>query len=380
MNTYKSSRLRTGEVGGLRKRPPLLERLHVDKTLLYLLLLMAGYGLFILYSAGSQDEGLFEGQVIRSSMAFGLMFVMAQIQPRYYYLAVPWLYTIGILLLVAVLLVGDVGKGAQRWLDLKFIRFQPSEIMKLTVPMMVAYYFSERALPCSPGHALIAGFMIILPALLIAKQPDLGTALLITASGISVLFLAGLSWRYIITIISVAAICAPILWHFMHDYQRKRIMMFLNPETDPLGSGYNIIQSQIAIGSGGFAGKGWLHGTQSHLEFLPEHATDFVFAVISEELGFVGVCLLLTLYTFILVRCANMSTQAQNTFTKLLSGSITLTFAIYIIINIGMVSGVLPVVGIPLPLVSYGGTSIVTLMAGFGIIMSIYTHRHMVAE
>lgn len=380
MNTYKSSRLRTGEVGGLRKKPRLLERLHVDETLLYILFAMATYGLFILYSAGSQDPGLFEGQVIRSSLAFGLMFILAQIQPRYYYLAVPWLYTIGILLLIAVLLVGDVGKGAQRWLDLKFIRFQPSELMKLTVPMMIAYYFSERPLPCTPRHAIVAGFMILVPALLIAKQPDLGTALLIIASGVAVLFLAGLSWKYIITIISLAGVCAPILWHFMHDYQRKRIMMFLNPETDPLGSGYNIIQSQIAIGSGGFAGKGWLEGTQSHLEFLPEHATDFVFAVISEELGFLGVCLLLTLYTFILLRCTSMSTQAQNTFTKLLSGSITLTFAIYIIINIGMVSGVLPVVGIPLPLVSYGGTSIVTLMAGFGIIMSIYTHRHMVAE
>jgi rod shape determining protein RodA len=380
MNTYRSSRLRTGDSTGLRKKIPLLERFHVDKTLLYLLLLMAGYGLFILYSAGSQDPGLFEGQVMRSSMAFGLMFVMAQIQPRYYYLAVPWLYTIGILLLIAVLLVGDIGKGAQRWLDLKFIRFQPSELMKLMVPMMIAYYFSERPLPCTAGHALIAGFMIIIPALLIAKQPDLGTALLIIASGLSILFLAGISWRYIITIVTLGGVCAPVLWHFMHDYQRKRIMMFLNPETDPLGSGYNIIQSQIAIGSGGFMGKGWLEGTQSHLEFLPEHATDFVFAVISEELGFVGVCLLLLLYTFILIRCANMSGQAHNTFTKLLSGSITLTFAIYIIINIGMVSGVLPVVGIPLPLVSYGGTSIVTLMAGFGIIMSIYTHRHLVSE
>ncbi len=366
--------------------PPLLDeaprirrrqwRLHADWPLLIALLLLAGLGLFVLYSASDQSLAVVRAQGLRILLAFVVMLLLAQIAPYAIQFWSPWLYGLGLLLLLAVLFMGEVGKGAQRWLDLGFVTFQPSEIMKLAVPMMIAWYFAEAPLPPNRKRLLVAGVLLILPTLLVAKQPDLGTALLIASSGIFVLLLAGLSWRFIGVFTLLILACTPIAWHYLlHDYQRQRVLTFINPENDPLGAGYHIIQSTIAIGSGGIYGKGWLNGTQSHLDFLPERSTDFIFAVLSEELGFLGVLALLSLYAFIIARGLFIASQAQHTFGRLLAGSITLTFFVYVFVNIGMVSGILPVVGVPLPLVSYGGTSVVTLLAGFGILMSIQTHR-----
>lgn len=354
-------------------KPSLWVRFHIDAPLLLMICLVICLGLMILASAGNQEVGILDRQFVRLFIAFSLLVGVAQVPIRYYLWVVPWIYLMGLVLLLAVLVVGDKGKGAQRWLDLKFVRFQPSEIMKLTVPMMVAYYFANRALPCKFKDVVICMMIILVPTLLIAKQPDLGTSLLIASSGLFGIFLAGLPWRYIFSMVFLALIGAPVLWMFMHDYQKKRVLMFLDPETDRLGSGYHIIQSKIAIGSGGFFGKGWFDGTQSQLSFLPERSTDFIFAVLAEEWGFIGVFVLLVLYFLLIARCAWISVRATDTFTRLLAGSITFTLAIYVIINIGMVSDVLPVVGMPLPLISYGGTSIVTLMLGFGILMAIQT-------
>jgi len=284
-------------------------------------------------------------------------------------------------LLGLVLIMGEVGKGAQRWLDIGVLRFQPSELMKLAAPMAAAWYLHERPLPPKFSETLIvAALAVALPAALIARQPDLGTALLIAASGLIVILLAGLSWRLIIMSAVLALAAAPLLWFNMHEYQRQRVLTFLNPESDPLGSGYHIIQSKIAIGSGGVFGKGWLNGTQAQLEFLPERATDFIFAVLGEEFGLLGLCSLLLVYIFIVLRGLYIATQAQDTFGRLLAGSISLTFFVYVLVNTGMVTGLLPVVGVPLPMVSYGGTSMVTLMAGFGILMSVHSHRKLVAQ
>ncbi len=353
--------------------------LHLDAALLFALVALSTLGLFVLYSSAGGDEQLLMRQTMRLSLAFGTLVIIAQLRPQWLERWTPWLYGIGLLLLLAVLVAGDVGKGAQRWLDLGFVRFQPSEMMKLAVPMMVAWYLSDKRLPPSGWRLLIAGALIIVPVMLIAKQPDLGTSLLIGSAGFFVLFLAGLSWRLLGGLGLLAAAGAPVLWHFMRDYQRQRVITFLNPEQDPLGAGYHIIQSKIAIGSGGLFGKGWLNGTQAHLEFLPERSTDFIFAVLGEEFGLVGIGVLLLVYSFIIVRSLYIATQAQDTFGRLLGGSLAMTFFIYIIVNTGMVTGLLPVVGLPLPMVSYGGTSMVTLMAGFGILMSIHTHRKLLA-
>ena len=354
--------------------------LHLDGTLLFGLILVSAFGLAVLYSASGQSSEALLRQGIRLGLAFGAMVALAQIPPAWLYRWAPWLYGAGIMLLVAVLLVGDVGKGAQRWLDLGFIRFQPSEMMKLALPLMIAWYLSETRLPPSASRLLVSAGLIILPVMLIARQPDLGTSLLIGSAGFFVLFLAGLQWRLLALLGGLAAAGLPVLWHFMRDYQRQRVITFLNPEQDPLGTGYHIIQSKIAIGSGGLFGKGWLNGTQAHLEFLPERSTDFIFAVLGEEFGLIGILVLLLLYAFIIVRGIYIATQAQDTFTRLLAGSLSLTFVVYIIVNTGMVTGLLPVVGLPLPLVSYGGTSMVTLMIGFGMLMSIHTHRKLLAN
>jgi len=351
-------------------------RLRIDWPLLVALLLLATIGLFVLYSASGQNMAVVQAQGLRILLAFFIMLLLAQIVPYGIQFWSPWLYGLGLLLLLAVLVMGEIGKGAQRWLDLGFVTFQPSEIMKLAVPMMIAWYFAEAPLPPNRKRLSIAGVLLIIPTLLVAKQPDLGTALLIASSGIFVLLLAGLSLRFISIFLFLILACTPIAWNYLlHDYQRQRILTFINPENDPLGAGYHIIQSTIAIGSGGIYGKGWLNGTQSHLDFLPERSTDFIFAVLSEEFGFLGVISLLSLYTFIIARGLIIASQAQHTFGRLLAGSITMTFFVYVFVNIGMVSGILPVVGVPLPLVSYGGTSVVTLLAGFGILMSIHTHR-----
>ncbi len=353
--------------------------LHLDATLLISLLLTCAFGLSILYSASGQSDATLIRQLVRLGAAFFALVVVAQFRPQWLHRWTPWLYGTGILLLIAVLVAGDVGKGAQRWLDLGVLRFQPSEMMKLAVPMMVAWYLSDQRLPPTWRQLLISGLLIIVPALLVARQPDLGTSLLIASAGFFVLFFAGLSWRLLSGLALLAAAGAPVLWHFMHDYQRQRVITLLNPEQDPLGAGYHIIQSKIAIGSGGLFGKGWLNGTQAQLEFLPERSTDFIFAVLGEEFGLAGILVLLLLYAFIVLRSLYISTQAQDTYSRLLGGSLAMTFFIYFIVNTGMVTGLLPVVGLPLPLVSYGGTSIVTLMAGFGILMSIQTHRKLLA-
>ena len=353
--------------------------MHFDAALLFGLLAVSALGLFVLYSSAGGDDRLVSRQIIRLGIAFGGMVLVAQLRPQWLLRWTPWLYGLGLALLVAVLVVGDVGKGAQRWLDLGFVRFQPSEMMKLAVPMMVAWYLSDKRLPPTYKRMLIAGGLIAKPVLLIAVQPDLGTSLLIACAGFFALFLAGLSWKLLGGLALLATASAPVLWHFMHDYQRQRVITFLNPEQDPLGTGYHIIQSKIAIGSGGMFGKGWLNGTQAHLEFLPERSTDFIFAVLGEEFGLFGIGVIVTIYSFIIVRSLYIAAQAQDTYGRLLGGSLAMTFFIYFIVNTGMVTGLLPVVGLPLPLVSYGGTSMVTLMAGFGILMSIHTHRKLLA-
>jgi rod shape determining protein RodA len=356
-----------------------VEWLHIDAMLMLGLLLLLGVGLMMLFSAGGQDMGLIYRQLVRLGVAIGVMLLVAQIHPDRMRDSAYWLYGLGLMLLVAVLFFGHEGKGAQRWLDLGFFRFQPSEIIKLAVPILVAAFLAERPLPPSAWRLIVGLLLIGLPAFLIAKQPDLGTAILIASSGLIVIFLAGIRWKVIFAFLGSCAAAAPVLWYFMHDYQRRRVLTFLNPETDPLGAGYHIIQSKIAIGSGGLFGQGWLRGTQSHLEFLPERSTDFIFAVIAEEFGLAGAVLLLCLYLLIAGRGLFIASQAQSSFSRLLAGSISITFLVYVFVNVGMVTGLLPVVGVPLPLVSYGGTSMVTLLAGFGILMSIHTHRRMMS-
>lgn len=359
------------------RRQGLLAVFHIDLPLLVGLLLLCGFGLLVLYSASGENIAQTQRQAVRIGVAFVVMLTVAQINPITLRRWSPWLYAVGLLLLIAVLVFGEVGKGAQRWLDLGVLRFQPSEMVKLAVPLMIAWYLAEKRLPPSWLRLFAAALMIVVPVLLIAKQPDLGTAVLVASAGIFVLFLAGISWRLIGGLIVVAAAAAPLAWYLMRDYQRQRVLTFLDPEKDPLGAGYHIIQSKIAIGSGGVYGKGWLNGTQSQLDFLPERHTDFIFAVLSEEFGLVGVLILLSLYLFIVARGLFIATRAQDTFARLLAGSLTLVFFVYLFVNTGMVTGLMPVVGVPLPLVSYGGTSLVTLMAGFGILMSIHTHRRL---
>ncbi len=352
-----------------------LRKLHIDIPLFVTLVLISILSFVILYSSGGQDLEVLIRQGARVSLAFGLMILLAQIEPYQFKRWSVILFSAGLILLLAVLILGQIGKGAQRWLELGAFRFQPSEMIKITTPMMIAWYLAEYTLPPKPKQLLIASILIILPTLLIAKQPDLGTALLVASSGAAVLFFSGLSWWFIIGIGALLTAFTPILWHFMHDYQRARVLTFLNPEADPLGRGYHIIQSKIAIGSGGIYGKGWLGSTQSELDFLPESSTDFIFAVFAEEFGLFGCVSLLVLYLLIISRCLFIASQAKDTYSRLLAGSLAFTFFVYVFVNIGMVIGVLPVVGVPLPLISYGGTSIVTLCAGFGILMSIHTHK-----
>ncbi len=349
--------------------------IHIDVPLLISILLLIAMGLFILYSASSQNLVMIQQQVLRIGLSLIVMFFFAQISPTTYQRWALALYAIGTILLIAVLAVGHTGKGAERWLNLGFIRFQPSELMKLAIPMFLAHHFHKIHLPLTAKTILFAAIIIAIPTVLVMKQPDLGTAIILLVAGGSVLLLAGLSWYLITALFGLFALAAPFIWYLLHDYQRQRVLTFLDPERDPLGSGYHIIQSKIAIGSGGFFGKGWLNGTQSHLHFLPEHSTDFIFAVCGEELGFLGSIILITLFMIVTLRCLYITINAQDTFSRLLAGSLTLTFFVAFYVNMGMVTGILPVVGIPLPLVSYGGSSMVTLMASFGILMSIQTHR-----
>ena len=363
------------------RRIPIFTAIHIDVPLALGIFLLCLLGLFVVYSAGNSNMAYVYRQATFMSIGGIVMMVMAQITPRTMKRWSPWVFLLGILLLIAVLIIGSGAKGAQRWLDLPGLpRFQPSEIMKLAVPMMVSWFLSNKILPPSTRPIFTCLLIIVIPVVLIAKQPDLGTSILIGTSGVFVIFLAGMSYRLILFFISCGILAAPVLWYTMHEYQRQRVMTFLSPERDPLGSGWNIIQSKTAIGSGGFFGKGWLDGTQSQLDFLPESSTDFIIAVYAEEFGLVGIIVLLSLYLFVVGRGLYISTQAQDSFSRLIAGSITLTFFIYVFVNIGMVSGLLPVVGVPLPLISIGGTSIVTLMTGFGILMSIHTHRKWLSQ
>jgi rod shape determining protein RodA len=371
---------------GFRERQPLsvvgriVAGLKLDGPLLAGLLVICAFGMVVLWSAGGQDPGLLTRQLVRLAVALGVMVLVAQVPPKYMRLWSPWIFLMGVALLGTVLVGGDIGTGAQRWLDLGLVRFQPSEIMKLAVPMMAAWYLHDRPLPPRFLELLIVVALVVVPAVMIAMQPDLGTALLVASAGILVVLLGGLRARLILGMGAVAVALAPVLWHFMHDYQRRRVLTFLNPESDPLGAGYHIIQSKIAIGSGGLFGKGWLNGTQAQLDFLPERSTDFIFAVLGEEFGLLGQAMLIIAYLFVVGRGLYIATQAQDTFTRLLAGSISLTFFVYVFVNTGMVTGLLPVVGIPLPLISYGGTSMVTLMTGFGILMSVNGHRNLLAR
>jgi rod shape determining protein RodA len=354
--------------------------LKIDGPLVIGLALVAAYGLVVLYSASGQSMPTVLRTVARLALGTAAMLLLAQINPNFLRRSTPWLYAGGCLLLLIVAAIGHIGMGAQRWLDLGIFRFQPSELMKLAVPMMCAWYLHERPLPPSWLSLVVLSVLIMVPVALVVVQPDLGTAALIAIAGALVIILAGLRLRVIAVLLALAAVGAWFGWSFMHDYQRKRVLTFLNPQTDPLGAGYHIIQSQIAIGSGGVFGKGWMNGSQAQLEFLPERSTDFIFAVIGEEFGLLGLLLLLLLYVFVAGRAIYLATQTQDTYARLLAGSLALTFFVYVFINAGMVTGLLPVVGVPLPLVSYGGSSVVTLLAGFGILMALYSRRKLIGS
>lgn len=367
-----------------RYRSPLQQQrwggVILDLPLLVPMLIVVSIGFVVLYSAAGESIGPLIRQAVRFAVGFGAYFVLAQTPPRYLRIWTPWLFGIVLGLLLLVMVEGEVGGGAKRWLNIGIVSFQPSELMKLAVPMMVAWFLHDRVLPPSFGNLLVLLIIVFVPALLIERQPDLGTALLVLAAGSLTILLAGVSLRLIAYGTASILIAAPLLWQFvMRDYQRARILTFLNPETDPLGAGYNIIQSEIAIGSGGIFGKGWLNGTQAQLEFLPERSTDFIFAVMAEEFGLLGLAFLLILYLTVIGRGLYIAAQARDTFTRLLAGGVSLTFFVYVFVNAGMVSGILPIVGVPLPLVSAGGTSMVTLMASFGMLASINGHRKLLA-
>ena len=359
----------------------LLLALHLDGPLFIALCLVAAVGSIVVFSASGQSLRMLEAQLLRFVLGLGAMIMLAQIPPRLIRTVTPWAYLLGLLLLFAVMLTGDIAMGAQRWLDLGIVRFQPSEMMKLAVPLACAWYLHERPLPPSMLSLLVLFAAIGVPTLLIAEQPDLGTALLVATGGGMVVLLAGLQLRYILAVVGLLVPAAIIAWQFLlHQYQKQRVLTFLDPQSDPLGSGYHIIQSQIAIGSGGVFGKGYLNGSQAQLEFLPERSTDFVFAVIGEEWGLIGLVTVIALYMFVIGRALYLAATAQDTFARLAAGSLACTFCVYVFVNSGMVTGLMPVVGVPLPLVSYGGTSMVTLMAGFGILMSLCAKRKLVSR
>ncbi|MFV1992814.1 MAG: rod shape-determining protein RodA [Acidiferrobacterales bacterium] len=353
-----------------------LQRWNLDKPLGTALLMLAIISLGVIFSASGKDVSITVAQLVRLGIGFSVLFLVAQIHPDTLARWTPYIYIVGLVLLVIVLITGVIGKGAQRWLNLGLFSIQPSEIMKLAVPMMVAWYFSQQHLPATSKQVVIGAGIILLPSALVAVQPDLGTALMIISSGAFVLFLAGMGWTLIAGILVLIAASAPLIWSYLlHDYQRNRVLTLFDPTADPLGTGYHTIQSMIAVGSGGIFGKGWLESSQARLDFLPESSTDFIFAVFAEEFGLFGIVILFSIFVFTAGRGIIIATYAQETYTRLLAGSLALTFFLYFFVNIGMVTGILPVVGVPLPIISYGGSSVVTLMAGFGMLMSIHANR-----
>ncbi len=356
----------------------LMQLLKLDGPLLFLISLISLIGVFVLYSASNESAEVLTRQLFRIMIAFIALIITSQLSIDFIRRLSPWCFFGGLLLLFLVLLTGDIGQGAKRWLNLG-VRFQPSEVMKLAVPMMVAWYLYDKKIPPSGKQMLIIFVLILIPSILIAKQPDLGTSILVFIAGMLIVFLSGIHFRYIITLIFMSLPSSLLLWKFMEGYQRQRVITLLNPDSDPLGAGYNIIQSKIAIGSGGLFGKGWTNGSQVQLEFLPEKSTDFIFAVIGEEFGLLGLVSILLIYILIIARGLYIASQATDLYSRLLAGSISLTFFVYVFVNAAMVIGLMPIVGIPLPLISYGGTSMVTLMIGFGILMSISSNRKLLA-
>jgi len=366
---------------GLRRRDRLQQRLHLDFYLLLLLTLVSAYGLTVLFSASGQSLAGIRRQAIYFVVAFVAMFMAAQIPPHVLKRLAPWAYVAGIGLLLLVMFMGVGAKGATRWLSIGGFRFQPAEFMKLAVPIMVASYLGQRMLPPRFKYVCVTLVLVVVPTLMIMRQPDLGTALLVASSGLVVLFFAGLPWRYLwLALVAIVASVLPIWRYVLHEYQKQRVLTLFDPEKDSLGAGWNIIQSKTAIGSGGYSGKGWLQGTQSQLDFLPEGHTDFIIAVLAEEFGFVGILVLLGLYSLIIIRGMLIAVRAQDSFSRLLAAGITFTLFVYVFVNAGMVAGMLPVVGVPLPLVSQGGTAVVTLMASFGLLMAIATERRRVTR
>lgn len=366
----------TIEMPEMNTTQPVFMRWHLDLPLITGLLMCLALSLFVLYSASGQHSSMLKAQLVRTSLAFVTMIVVAQIPPKMMAKTAFYGYLVAIVLLVLVELVGDISKGAQRWLNIGFMRIQPSEFLKLMLPLTVAAFLSKDTLPPRPLNIIIAFMLVGIPTVLILLQPDLGTAILVAVSGFITIFLAGLSLWWVLAAIIAGAVAVPIMWNYvLHDYQKQRVLTFINPESDPLGAGYHIIQSKIAIGSGGIYGKGWLQGSQSQLDFLPEPHTDFIFAVLAEETGLIGFFILMAIYAFIIVRCLFITFNATNNFDRILAGTYTFVIPFYIFINIGMVSGILPVVGVPLPMISYGGTSMIILAVNFGIIMSIHTHK-----
>ncbi len=348
---------------------------HLDGMLLALLIVLLGVSVAVVFSASGQSGARLAGHLTNIAAAMAVLIVVANVPPHILAKLGPPLYVLGLVLLLGVALFGEIRNGSRRWLPLGFTSIQPSELMKIALPLMLAWYFQQREATLRLRHFGMAAVLIALPFLLILRQPDLGTSLLIAASGFYILFLAGLSWKIIAGLGVAGGLSLPIAWNLLHDYQRQRVLTLFDPMSDPLGAGYHIIQSTIAIGSGGAFGKGWLSGTQNQLDFVPERTTDFIFAVFSEEFGLLGVILLLLLYLAIVARGLRIADQAPSMFARLMAGAISLNFFTYIFVNIGMVSGILPVVGVPLPLMSYGGTALVTLMIGFGMLMSLATHR-----
>ena len=358
------------------RRARLAERLHIDFFLLLLLLLLTVIGLTVLFSASGHDLPSVEKQGTFFIIAYVTMFIVAQIPVDFIRRMAPFAYVGGVILLLAVTIFGDISMGAQRWLQIGSFRFQPSEVMKLAMPITIAAYLSRGFLPPRLKQILVVLGLIGLPTALIIEQPDLGTSILVATSGIMVLFFSGLLWRYIAAAAVLFGASLWPIWHFMlHDYQRQRVLTMLDPTQDPLGTGWNIIQSKTAIGSGGLSGKGWMQGTQSRLDFLPEGHTDFIIAVMSEEFGLLGVVLLLSIYAMVIIRGLMIAVNSQNSFGRLLAASVSATFFVYVFVNMGMVSGIVPVVGVPLPLISQGGTAIVALFAGFGLLMAIATEK-----
>jgi rod shape determining protein RodA len=350
----------------------------IDSTLLVMLLTLSMVGVAVLFSASYDNPARVVSQLMNLAVALTAMWIIAQVPPQTMMrFAVP-AYVIGLALLVAVALAGEVVNGARRWLHVGVTRFQPSEMMKLALPLMLAWYFHKNETTLRVRDYFVAGILLLVPLGLILRQPDLGTAGLVGTAGFFVIFFAGMSWKVIGAIAGAGAAALPVLWGFLHDYQRRRVLTLLDPTSDPLGAGYHIIQSTIAVGSGGLAGKGWLNGTQAHLEFIPERHTDFIFAVYSEEFGLIGNITLLVLYTLLVARGLMIAANAATLFGRLLAGSIALQFFVYAFVNMGMVSGILPVVGVPLPFLSYGGTALLTLFIGAGILMSVHRHRKLV--